>query len=173
MGKGVIMASKRAERAQLCLRCALFGPGSGDKTMTAMSMVKEIAEKTGVPVTIIDIEKPGEDFGVALYEWLRGDTPPVSKTAAEIPVETTKEKPAQKHSSLAETGKAIIVEIKNIITSASHDGVQIFSEEEKEEARSIIKTAPMSESGIQTLDDLRALLSEELAKREAALSKAA
>jgi hypothetical protein len=174
------MASKK-ERAQLYLRCALFGPSSGDKTMTALRMAKEIAEKTGVPITIIDIEKPGEEFGVALYEWLKGDTASVSKTATEIPTETPKEKPAEKPgetpavkpASLAETGKAIIDEIKNILTSKSSDGVENFSEEEKEEARKIIRTVNINESGIQTLSDLKGLLSEELAKREAVLKKAA
>jgi hypothetical protein len=173
MGKGVIMASKKAERAQLYLRCALFGPSSGDKTMTAVRMVKEIAEKTGVPITIIDIEKPGEKLGVALYEWLTGDTAPISKTAAEIPAKTSKEKQADKPSSFTETGNVIIEEIKNILTSTTPKGDKNFSEEEKEEARSIIKTAPMNESGIQTLSDLRELLSEEHEKREAAFLKAA
>jgi hypothetical protein len=131
----------------------------------------------GVPITIIDIEKPGKEFGAALYEWLKGDTSPVSKTAAEIPDETPiekpMEKPAEKPASLAETGKAIINEIKNILTSTSPNGGENFSEEEKEESRAIIRTVRMNDSGIQTLDDLRALLSEELAKREAALKKAA
>ena len=167
------MASKKTERAQLHLRCALFGPGSDDKTMTALRMAKETAEKMGVPVAVIDIEKPGEDFGVALYEWLKGDTSPAIKTAAEIPDETPMEKPAEKPASLAETGKAIINEIKNILTSKSPNGGENFSEEEKEESRAIIRTVRMNDSGIQTLDDLRALLSEELAKREAVLRKAA
>jgi len=167
------MAGKKKERAQLYLRCALFGPSSDDKTMTAVRMVKEIAQKTGVPVTVIDIEKPGEEFGVALCEWFKGDTVLISKTAAEIQAETSKEKQAEKPASIEETGNAIIAEIKNILTSTLPNGDGNFSEEEKEEARSIIRTAPMNENGLQTLGDLQGLLSEELAKREAAFLNAA
>ena len=179
------MAKKKAERAQAKLCCALFGPSSEDKTMTALRMAKETAENMGVPITIIDIEKPGKEFGAALYEWLKGGTAPVSETTAEIPGdisdETPMEKPAEKPAetpeeklaSLAKTGKAIIAEISSIITSKSPNGVENFREDEKEEAREIIKTVRMNDSGIQTLADLRDLLSEELAEREGALRKAA
>jgi len=161
------MANEKAERAGLSIRCALFGPGESGKTMIALRKAKEIAEKAGVPFAVIDaafIEKPAEGFQAAVYDWLKGDT---------VPTEPPKDKPKEKPYSFAKTGNEIINEIAAIITSTSSNGVQLFSEEEKEEARTIIKTAPMNESGIQTLTDLRGLFSEERAKREAALKQAA
>jgi ABC-type sulfate/molybdate transport systems ATPase subunit len=39
------MTFKKAERAALYLRCALFGPSGSGKTMTALRMAKGIADK--------------------------------------------------------------------------------------------------------------------------------
>ena len=50
------MAFSKAERTQLYLRCALFGPSGSGKTMTGLRMAKGIAEKMGVPFTVIDTE---------------------------------------------------------------------------------------------------------------------
>jgi GTPase SAR1 family protein len=61
--EGVIMAFKKAERTQLYLRCALFGPSGSGKTMTALRI---IGRNTFSP------DKPGEDFGISLYDRLTG-----------------------------------------------------------------------------------------------------
>jgi len=50
------MAFKKAERARLYLRCALFGPSGSGKTMTALRIAKGIAGRMGVPYAVIDTE---------------------------------------------------------------------------------------------------------------------
>jgi hypothetical protein len=126
------------------------------------------------------IEKPGEDFGVALYEWLAGgkalkaetktapaDTaktvikPPKPEAAAE---KAKPEKPG-KASSLKEQSNGLMREIGAIITSVK-EGVPYFTEDEKEEARQIIKGTRLDEKGITDLKDFKVFLSDELAKRE-------
>jgi hypothetical protein len=119
------------------------------------------------------IEKPGEDFGIALYEWLASGKPekPASPTvqAAKAPAKPQKaqavpEKPG-KALSLKEQGTEVMKEIGAIITAAK-GGVPYFSEEEKEEARKVIKETRLDDNGIAELKDFKAFLSEELAKRE-------
>jgi hypothetical protein len=124
------------------------------------------------------IEKPGEDFGVALYDWLASGKPekpatteaPAAKGARKpqksqaVPEKPKPEKPG-KTVSLKEQGSEIMKEIAVVIT-ASKDGVPYFAEDEKEEARKVIKETRIDENGIADLRDFKAFLSEELAKRE-------
>jgi len=134
-------------------------------------------DRTGKYQDVV-IEKPGEDFGIALYEWLasgKAEKPattaaPVAKTASKpkksqaVPETPKPEKPV-KPLSLKEQGNEIMKEIGVVIT-ASKDGVPYFTEDEKEEARKVIKETRLDEKGIIDLKDFKAFLSDELAKRE-------
>ena len=124
------------------------------------------------------IDKPGEDFGIALYEWLATgkseiQLAPVEKTS-EKPQKETKQPvkpkaltPSASHESpaLKEQGDVIINEIAGIIT-AIKDGTACFSEDEKEGARQIIRDTKLDEKGLADLKEFKTFLSDELGKRE-------
>jgi hypothetical protein len=128
------------------------------------------------------IEKPGEEFGVALDDWLSSGkaaipvaeaAPPKtkktvtpSKPAKTVtpPPKVTPGKPA-KEPGLKERGEGIIKGIGTIITAANN-GSPYFTEDEKESAREIIKGTRLDEKGITDLKDFQVFLSDELAKRE-------
>jgi hypothetical protein len=130
------------------------------------------------------VEKPGEDFGAALYEWLSGagvaETRPVKTPAKPHKEEEAGAKPkkaagtkpapvnpsASGEQSLKERGEGFIREIGKIITAVSGNGTAFFTEDEKEEARQIIRETRLDAKGIQDLEDFKTFLSEELAKRE-------
>jgi hypothetical protein len=117
------------------------------------------------------IDRPGEAFGAALYDWLSTGSPAVLPPAP-VPLPsrpaagTGKKKPPETAAGLKERGNEIIRDIGTIITSAAPDGRPYFTETEKEEIRQIIKTTKLVESGIQELASLKDFLSEERAKRE-------
>jgi len=124
------------------------------------------------------IEKPGEDFGVALYDWLASGKAEITVAPVDnAPAKPMQPKPAQakpKTASLTaaprkkpikEQGDEIIKEIGKIIT-ADNNGAPYFSEEEKEGARQIIRDTKLDEKGISDLDEFKAFLAEELSKRE-------
>ena len=127
------------------------------------------------------IEKPGEEFGVALYDWLASGKAVITKNSAETkqPAEKTlpkTEKPAATETktkpeksgkilSFKEQGSGLMKEIGNIITAAK-DGQPYFNEEEKEGARQIIRDTKLDEKGLADLKDFKEFLSDELAKRE-------
>jgi hypothetical protein len=146
------------------------------------------------------IDKPGEDFGIALYEWLAGDTAPAVPAIQAVPsvpavplappglpespvprvqTPTKGEKPKAPKvpsfppedntakTALKERGKKIVEEIGGIITAVSTSGKGYFTEGEKEEAREIIRTAPLDETGIGELGEFKAFLEDERKKREA------
>jgi hypothetical protein len=127
------------------------------------------------------IEKPGEEFGVALYDWLAGGEDEVPANPA--PVGKPSVKPAKAASpeakpgtaapaahqvkSLKEQGDDVIQEIGKIITTAAKDGAPYFSDAEKEEARQIIRQARPDEKGLADLTEFKTFLSGEFSKREA------
>ena len=128
------------------------------------------------------IEKPGEEFGAALYEWLAGGKPEMQPpTVVETPAKLQEEKPAQdkpgngkpanlpKNPAMKEQSDGIIKEIGAIIT-ADKDGNPYFSEDEKEGARQIIRETKLDEKGISDLKEFKIFLSDELAKRESKLA---
>jgi len=115
------------------------------------------------------IEKPGEAFGVALHDWL-------ANGSAVTPVKSQKTDPAKskagktneaaaKKPSLKEQGDTIIKEIGDIF-QAARNGVTYFSEEEKKEARQIIRDTKLDEKGLTDLQEFKVFLSGELVKRE-------
>jgi hypothetical protein len=127
-----------------------------------------------------EIDKPGEEFGVALYEWLTSSPvkapektasveklPAKNQKAAAAPRKKETENPSSISISptLKEQSDEIIKEIGNIIT-ASKDGTAYFSEEEKEETRQIIRGTRLDEKGISDLKDFKVFLNNELGKRE-------
>jgi nucleoside-triphosphatase THEP1 len=124
------------------------------------------------------IEKPGEDFGVALYDWLASgkaevpvapveNAPAKPKQATRVQAKPKNANPAASSSKkpIKEQGDEIIKEIGKIIT-AGNNGTPYFSEEEKEGARQIIRDTKLDENGISDLDEFKAFLAEELSKRE-------
>jgi hypothetical protein len=126
------------------------------------------------------IEKPGEDFGVALYEWLstgKAEVPAAPVLAARPPAKpqkaaTTSTKPNPEQPAVAggntlkEQSDGVIQEIGKIITAATGKGEPYFTEDEKEEARQIIRETRLDEKGLSDLREFKTFLSEELAKRE-------
>jgi hypothetical protein len=128
------------------------------------------------------IDKPGEDFGVALFDWLSSGTAipvplPETKPAKTGKARTgdTKTAPAKKPpveqpttGSLKEQGKGIVQEIGQLITAVAESGQAYFTEGEKEETRKIIESIHSDEAGIRDLADLKVFLTDELAKRKAA-----
>jgi hypothetical protein len=116
------------------------------------------------------IDKPGEGFGAALYDWLSAGVPapaPATPKPPKAAAGSAKKKQPENAGSLKEQGEKIIREIGNVITSCGPGGRPYFSEAEKEEIRQIIKTTKLAEAGIRELQSLKDLLSEEQAKREA------
>jgi len=123
------------------------------------------------------IEKPGEDFGIALYEWLAGNANeitalPTVENITKHPASTPEVKPkpnkpvvSLKDLSLKEQGNMVIEEIGTIITTVK-DGKACFSENEKEGARQIIRDTKLDEKGITDLKEFKTFLFDELAKRE-------
>jgi len=115
------------------------------------------------------IEKPGEDFGVALYDWLSdGKAKP---EAVIIPEQKDVLKPVKNtiaitkdEDSLKERSAAIIKEIGNIVTT-SENGQEYFNEDERNDARQLIKTTKLNESGMKDLLAFKEFLESELAKR--------
>jgi nucleoside-triphosphatase THEP1 len=126
------------------------------------------------------IEKPGEDFGAALYDWLssgkaeipeapaqteKSPAKPVKKAAAPETNPKPETPAAPKSNSLKSRSDGVIQEIGRIIT-ASQEGSPLFSEEEKEEARQIIRETHADENGIKDLEDFKTFLADERSKRE-------
>ena len=128
------------------------------------------------------IDKPGEDFGAVLYEWLASGTGNIQATSTSDKSEQPPIKP-EKPQSDNEEGKSnkppsetkspilrvqcdeVINEIATIIT-VSKDGADYFTENEKEEARKIIRKTRLDEKGLAVLEDFKLFLSDELSKRE-------
>jgi len=116
------------------------------------------------------IEKPGEDFGVALYDWLMSGVAVQPETAI-VPVQKGAIKPAKtaaaptkRDASLKEQSAVIIKEIGDIVTSVEN-GQEYFTEEERNDARQVIQSTKLNEEGIKELLALKEFLVEELAKR--------
>ncbi|GHT63735.1 hypothetical protein FACS1894110_02080 [Spirochaetia bacterium] len=137
------------------------------------------------------IDKPGEEFGVALYEWLSNGTAvpaPVPAPVPEVkPAKTVKAKagdvktspaktaPAKTPSadqppsgSLKDKGKELVQQIGELITAVSESGQAYFDEGEKDGARQIIESIKVDEAGIRDLGDLKKFLDDELTKRKTA-----
>jgi hypothetical protein len=134
------------------------------------------------------IEKPGEEFGVALYDWLSNgnaqipatDTAQAEKTAVKttkavstVTKPKTENSTALKGNTLREQGDAVIKEIGDVITASFDEGTPYFTEDEKEEARQIIRETKLDDKGLSDLREFKIFLSDELAKRESQKKKAA
>jgi hypothetical protein len=126
------------------------------------------------------IDKPGEDFGVALYDWLSSGIAvpvPVAKPAKTGKAEhgdtkaASSKKPTAEQpmtASMKEQGKGIVQDIGQLITTVSETGQAYFIAAEKEETRKIIESIHPDEAGIKDLADLKSFLTDELTKRKAA-----
>jgi hypothetical protein len=137
------------------------------------------------------IEKPGEEFGIALYDWLSSGKPavPVVVETSSLPAKTSApvSKPRSTKAAAGKTGaqgtvkpevptvtsilkdtaNGVIQEIGDVISEANVYGIAYFSEAEKEEARGIIKATHLDENGIKDLRDFKGFLAEELGRRKA------
>lgn len=126
------------------------------------------------------IDKPGEAFGVALYDWLSMGTAvsapePQAAKNGKPKAGDAKAAPAKKPlteqptaGSVKEQGRKIVDEIGAIITAISESGEPYFTEMEKGEARKIIESIHPDETGIKDLEDLKMFLNDELSKRKSA-----
>jgi len=116
------------------------------------------------------IEKPGEDFGVSLYDWLMSGvvvqpettTVPVQKSTSKSAKTATT--PTKGEASIKEQSATIIKEIGDIVTFVEN-GQEYFNEEERNDARQLIQTTKLNEEGIKELLALKEFLADELAKR--------
>ncbi|HQL05810.1 MAG TPA: ATP-binding protein [Treponemataceae bacterium] len=99
------------------------------------------------------IDKPGEDFGCSLYDWLTGN--------ARV---TNSYNKVQNEETLIDKGNKIVQKIGEIITSVN-GSVNLFSEKEKNELRSIIKSTRMDGEGIDELASIVKLLEEQKNER--------
>ena len=115
------------------------------------------------------IEKPGEDFGIALYDWLNCGT--AAKQEVETETQPEAKPPAPKKNasnasddSLKKRSMAVIKDIGSIVT-ASENGKEYFSEDERNEARQLIKDTKFTEEGFKELLTLKDFLTEEREKR--------
>jgi len=116
------------------------------------------------------INKPGEDFGIALYDWLMSGVAVRPETTT-LPAQRKETKPAKNAAapnkdgnSLKERSAAVIKEIGNIVT-ASNKGQEYFSKDERNEARQLIQSTKLSEEGMKELLTLKDFLADELDKR--------
>jgi uncharacterized protein (UPF0335 family) len=128
------------------------------------------------------IDKPGEDFGVALYEWLASgkvETPVTAATTTAPAVNPEAAKPAgsgtksptlkafiSKINPLKEQGAQLVQEIGQVFNSLSPDSVPYFTEDEKAEGRNIITTTRLDETGIKELAEFKGFIYGELQKRQ-------
>jgi hypothetical protein len=132
------------------------------------------------------IDKPGEDFGVALYDWLicgnaapvpvtTPVTQPATATLTTPPASTKTAAPANPKASPVSNpqttnskaaGETVIKEIADIITSSAPNGQPYFSEAEKEEARLLIGGVSNDEKGIAELRDFKDLLASLVLERQ-------
>lgn len=130
-----------------------------------------------------EIDRPGEEFGIALYDWLSAGaaehpkaiaaTPPpaAEKPKAGNAKEKPQPQPTGRDTNLKAEGDAVINEIGTVITATRENGAAYFSEEEKNDARQIIKSTKLDERGMSDLRSFKVFLAEELEKRK--LPKAA
>jgi hypothetical protein len=128
-------------------------------------------------------DKPGEEFGAELYDWLSGEAPtsaevmpaqpavtrpaPVSKPVVKQPANTSVPTP------FTTMGKVLIQEIATVITALAPNGQPYFSEDEREEGRQLISSVSHDDKGITDLRELKDFLSNLLAERKAGTKKAA
>jgi len=123
------------------------------------------------------IDKPSEDFGVALHDWLSTGTAEFSTATETVPPppSTDKTKPlnakAGEHTAMKAEDEGIIGEIGTVITATADDGTAYFTEAEKSDARQIIKSTKLDSGGLDELKSFKGFLAEELEKRR--LPKAA
>jgi hypothetical protein len=117
------------------------------------------------------IDKPGEDFGVALYQWLMSGTKakpaaqtPLPKQSASSPASRSPASSGKATATLKERSKALINEIGGIVTAAEN-GLEYFSEAERNGTRQIIQSTKINEDGVKGLSTLKDFLAEELSKR--------
>jgi nucleoside-triphosphatase THEP1 len=113
------------------------------------------------------IAKPGEDFGVSLYKWLTSGVPVQAEQKAPKAVKGNTGKPKKEDpSTLLTQREELKKEIGGIITSISKSRESYFNEDEKEQARQIIKSTKQDTKGLQELRELKGFLLEELSRRE-------
>jgi hypothetical protein len=107
------------------------------------------------------IEKPGEDFGVALYDWLQNGL-----TKQEMPITPQAPTPQNpNNTALKEKSVAVINQIADIV-KANMNGKEYFSEDERNEIRNLIESTKVTENGMQELLTLKEYLADELSKRK-------
>jgi hypothetical protein len=110
------------------------------------------------------LDKPGEDFGIALYEWLSGETHPQqatipTATASAPAMNQTPPMPQQQTPACVAERKVVIQAIADVIKQPC------FSEAEKDEARSLITSVRKDENGLAELRNFKDFIAGVLAER--------
>jgi hypothetical protein len=121
------------------------------------------------------IDKPGEEFGVSLYDWLAGGNPihpqpvrPSQQTAADptkTPPVHPKNETAAQSANFKAVGEAVLKEIAAVINTLAPDGKPYFSESEKAEVRQLVSAVHRDENGVGELREFKELLSHLLSER--------
>jgi energy-coupling factor transporter ATP-binding protein EcfA2 len=134
------------------------------------------------------IDKPAEEFGVALYEWLADGKVEAPSMAATTTISNVNPEAAKRTSSrtrnpeggeggrtnaftskinpLKEQGAQLVQEIGHVFNSLSPDGVSYFTEDEKAEGRNIVTATRRDEMGIEELAEFKSFIACELQKRQ-------
>lgn len=105
------------------------------------------------------LDKPGEDFGSALYEWLSGMSEQKSDANPQQNVQKT-----GSEDDLHERGQNLINEIADILKS-KNGAADIFSDEERTEMRNVIRATRLDAAGIMHLETIRKNLSDKKQNR--------
>ncbi|MGL4982477.1 MAG: AAA family ATPase, partial [Treponemataceae bacterium] len=114
------------------------------------------------------IDKPSEEFGEKLYQWLTGDEP-ISKLQSKkesIPFSSSVPiKENQKTTVFArEKANALINQIGDVMTRIEN-GKALFTEEEKDQIRSLVAGVNLSKDGLKELEELEKVVKGELESR--------
>ncbi|GHU97948.1 hypothetical protein FACS189483_05240 [Spirochaetia bacterium] len=135
------------------------------------------------------IDKPGEEFGAALFDWLAsGNAIPQTPQSAAVPTvpaataqKTNQNTPVKstpaattQNTETASEGDTVLLEIADVIGTVAADGKPYFTEEEKEEARQLVRGVKKDKNGVKELRDFKDLLTTLLTDRKPnAVDKAA
>lgn len=110
------------------------------------------------------IEKPGENFGVELYNWLAEGTSPSPLESSTFTKNAVEDKQIFQRN-FKEEGQQFIEQIGKIV-SVEDNGISRFSAQEKESIREIIRTTKLDENGVKELEALLKIIQNTNAEKE-------
>jgi hypothetical protein len=115
------------------------------------------------------LDKPGEDFGIELYDWLtNGGNTQSQVIPPPAPSSPMPQMAPANANAFASIKKAVVQEITSIITANTPEGKPFFSEAEKAEGRQLISTTSLDDKGISYLKEFKDFLNGLLIQRKSA-----